>query len=106
MSTHTKTPWRTTKEPAQNELEKGELHYPIFWNDCGCAAHVFRPEDAEHIVRCVNSHDGLVAALRATREAMITLAALAGRQMNGGVPFAELDTQARAALAAANREAE
>lgn len=23
-----------------------DMHWPIFWPDCGCAAHVFRREDA------------------------------------------------------------
>jgi hypothetical protein len=42
---HSPAPWKLG-EQCRNEREKGELHYPIFWEDCGCCAHVFRKNDA------------------------------------------------------------
>jgi hypothetical protein len=57
---HTPGPWRMG-EQCQNEREKGELHYPIMWPDCGCGAHVFREEDA----RLIASAPELLAACKA-----------------------------------------
>lgn len=40
-----------------------DMHWPIFWPDGGCPAHVFRLEDARLIVQAVNERAELLAAL-------------------------------------------
>lgn len=58
MSAHTPTPWfhetRRTLARIQGTAAPGER----------LVASGVSPEDAEHIVRCVNAHDELVEALR------------------------------------------
>lgn len=51
-------PWRAGQQ-CENQRDKGDLHYPLFWDDCGCAAHVFKKEDAEFIILAVNNHERL-----------------------------------------------
>lgn len=46
-----------------NQREKGELHFPIFWEDCGCAAHVFKKADADYIATACNDGPAVATAL-------------------------------------------
>ena len=55
-------PWHGPIE-AENQREKGEKHYSVFWDDCGCAAHFFSKEQAEFAVKAINCHTNLVQAL-------------------------------------------
>ena len=56
----------TVGKPTQNEREKNDpndLHFPIFWPDCGCAAHVFRESDAHLFAAAPELRDTLKAIL-------------------------------------------
>jgi hypothetical protein len=67
---HSPTPWRLRK----STFRSGEVEFSIEGTDCEtlCIFDVGeRPIDAinaAHIVRCVNSHDALVGALRSVIE--------------------------------------
>lgn len=46
---HTQGPLRVGDIRAMSDRtpnDPKDMHWPIFWPDCGCAAHVFRHEDA------------------------------------------------------------
>lgn len=81
MSNHTPTPWRTVQEYdarhhsipvlAPWECDGKEPYHPLIvqvLTGCGHADKATALLDAAHIVRCVNSHDALVAALKGLLE--------------------------------------
>ena len=61
MNAHTPTPWALHRDAMRIIGNAGPAH--------GIAvANTFDADDAAHIVRCVNSHDALIAALRSICE--------------------------------------
>ncbi len=57
--THSPTPWKIEKHP--NSLTSD---YPIFDMDGEYLGDIDNKKDAQHIVKCVNSHDDLVQTLK------------------------------------------
>lgn len=95
---HTPTPWRVTRRHykslphlvgpngryVMNAAPRGTYH----------RSEVLQVADAEHIVRCVNAHDELVAALRAVETFLMV-------QGHAGCANSSLFQQVCAALAKA-----
>jgi hypothetical protein len=49
LSDDARAPWRMGNGPVmcgRDPNDPKDVHYPIFWSDCGCCAHVFREQDA------------------------------------------------------------
>lgn len=47
---HTAGPYRVGDARVMCDRERNDprdMHWPVYWDDCGCAAHVFKLEDAE-----------------------------------------------------------
>lgn len=69
---HTPTPWRLMPKHNRYIAGRNEAGIDVIIADTGAesvAAHKQRAIDnAAHIVKCVNSHDALVAALRKLRD--------------------------------------
>lgn len=56
MTTHTATPWSYQKVDEQYIIETPDLKEYVGWAE--------NKKNAQHIVKCVNSHDELVEALK------------------------------------------
>lgn len=88
MSKHTATPWHVSHANASRPWTAiGSADFSAAW-----VGRFTTETDAEHIVRCVNTHAQLLEALQAI-------------YANGGTATNEMLISARAALAAAQGEA-
>jgi hypothetical protein len=95
---HTLTPWQVDSVPDANgfstlrradDSEHGDT-------DSEPIATVYKEDDAEQIVRCVNSHEALVAALREAHQFIEVLSEL---YRNGQSYVATIANHTRALLA-------
>src|SRR5690242_9280075 len=66
MAEHSPLPWRVVAREGwvDDIVDAAENHVFCSGHDYDAAGYM-SPRDADHVVRCVNSHDDLLAALKA-----------------------------------------